>query len=131
MNIIMGRFKKLLLLLPLLLLANFYCGDNNKQLLDSNIPTDTTIKTDTTSIGNVFGKYNRLCEENAIQDDCLKQICVLRAEYNLQVISCKIGRLGYDEEYCASMEEMFTEVIDAIEILCSKHGSMDNETKRN
>ena len=105
----------------LLLSLISFCG-YEKQIIDSSTK-DIQVSTQElpTDINSAFNKYNPLCEdENSYiwKDTCLSKICAARAEYNLEVVACKIGRLGYDYEYCSKLKDKFSEKIHQIEKDC-------------
>ena len=117
--------KLLLIILVILFLFGYiYCGttetiippdaSNDIQQIQEKEPLPEDINT-------AFSKYNALCEsgnQELLEDKCLSQICLLRVDYNLEVISCKIGRLGYDYEYCSKLKDKYSNKLKEIERNC-------------
>jgi len=105
----------------LLLSLISFCG-YEKQTIDSSIQdTQIDIQELPADINSAFNKYNPLCEDKNSyiwKDACLSKICGARAEYNLEVVACKVGRLGYDYEYCSKLKDRFSEKIQQIEKEC-------------
>ena len=117
--------KLLFIILVILFLFGYiYCGTTETTIFpdaSNDIQQTQQEKSLPEDINTAFSKYNALCEsgdQELLGDKCLSQICLLRVDYNLEVISCKIGRLGYDYEYCSKLKDKYSDKLKEIENGC-------------